>query len=243
MLEHDEYIVILSLWKRSEWLREQVEIFRSQTVPPKEIWLTYGLNEQNIHLIKSDLMLLFDKIIILEDGGSVFSRFEFAKESNEELFLIIDDDMFPTPNYMEQCLDFFRKNKDCIIASSGRVFKGEEYFPNNMYGSVKYSKSTEIDIGTNGWFLSRQSIECLMDNHNRKNYNNCEDIALSYLNRKLRNVKTYVIEQSHLCNSDKYQHTRGVGEEALSHASKHSSFYKQRNEVLNFYKNYGLKNE
>ena len=90
-------------------------------------------------------------------------------------------------------------------------------------------------MGTNGWFLSKESIEQLLVFHNKKDYNNCEDIALSFINLKKRKVKTCVIEQNELINSDKYKHTRGIDEEALSHPSKHQKFYEQRNEVLNYY--------
>lgn len=241
-----EYIVILSLWKRAEWLEEQIDLFINQTVPPKEVWVCHGLNSENSHFLE-DLENKVDKILTIEDGGSVFSRFEMARDSKENLFFIIDDDMFPTENYCEKCLHFYerfsKKEKDCIIGSSGRIFKTDKYFPNTMLGSVNYSNFSKVDIGTNGWFLSRESIKCMLESHITSGYNNCEDIALSYLNRNKRGVDTYVIKQGPHINSDKYRHARGFGEEALSHQQNHVEFYKQRNEVLKFYKTVGAKNE
>lgn len=231
-----DYIVVLSLWKRGQWLKEQLEIFRNQTLAPKEIWLCYGLNEENKHFLDSELLRDFDKVKILEDGGSIFSRFEMAAESKEDLFFIIDDDMFPTSNYLENVMTFYAENQDCIIASSGRIFAtNSSYFPNKTLGSFNYSKTNQVHIGTNGWFLSGNSIKEMLTIHDRRNYNNGEDIALSFVNLRKRKVKTYVIEQNETMNSDKYKHERGIGEEALSHDSKHQEFYQQRNEILKFY--------
>jgi len=231
----EDYIVILSLWKRGQWLEEQLEIFKNQTLPPKEIWLCHGLNEENKHFLNSEIFEKFDKVITIEDGGSVFSRFEMAAVSKEKLFLVIDDDMFPTKNYMEKCLEFYSENQDCIIASSGRIFATRtSYFPNQTLGSVNYTSARQVHIGTNGWFLSRDSVNEMLTVHNKK-YNNGEDVALSFINLKNRKVKTFVIEQNNKTNSDKYKHSRGVGEEALSHGSKHEEFYRQRNEILSYY--------
>ena len=231
-----EYIVVLSLWKRGHWLEEQLNIFRNQSCPPKEIWLCYGINNENRNFQGSELLNKFDKIKTMEDGGSVFSRFEMASESDDDLFLIIDDDMFPTQNYMENVMQFYIDNEDCIIASSGRIFKNAGlYFPNTTLGSINYSNHNQVHIGTNGWFISKQSIKEMLLVHDRRNYNNGEDIAISFVNLKKRKVKTYVIGQDENMNSDKYKHQRGAGDEALSHSSKHHDFYKQRNEILSFY--------
>lgn len=228
--KHRPYIAILSLWKRGQWLEEQLDCLENQSTKPEEIWLCHGLNEDNKHFLSSDLMKRFDKVKILEDGGSIFSRFEMAKEY-DGYYLVIDDDMFPSREYISNCFKFLNHYDEAIICSSGRKFEGTTYFPNKMFGSIKFSNSIEVDIGTNGWFLSYESIKQMNDNHD-KSYNNGEDIAISYLNRQNREVKSFVIKQNNFINSDIYRHKRGVGEEALSHSSNHKEFYKQRNEIL-----------
>ena len=148
-------------------------------------------------------------------------------KSDEKLFLIIDDDMFPTENYLENVIDFYRKTGECIVASSGRVFHNmEAYVPFMAYGSFgDCSQTRSVHIGCNGWFLSKESIDMLLKHRLSNDYNNGEDIALSFINRKFRKVETYVIEQTPIMNSDKYGHARGFGEEALSHTSKHEKVF------------------
>lgn len=232
----NDYIVVLSAWKRTKWLLEQLLLFKKQTIPPKEIWLCFGKNEQNNHVLNEEYLKYFDKIKILEDGGNVFSRFEMCYNEDDCYYFIIDDDMFPTKSYCESCLQFIKSNGETILASSGRIFSTNKYFPNTMLGSTRYSNSSEVDIGTNGWFLSREAIRCLIDNKINNGYNNGEDIALSFLNKSIRGISTFVIKQTHYINSDKYKHTRGTGEEALSHHSNNQQFYKERNEMLNKYR-------
>lgn len=230
-----QYIAILSLWKRGEWLEEQVRCLEEQTIPPKEIWLCYGVNEENKNSVSTILLDRFDKVNILEDGGSIYSRFEMCEDLGDIYYFIIDDDMFPNKNYISNCFKFLKHKDDAIICSSGRIFNSDNYFPNTAVGSVQYSNSTMVDIGTNGWFLSYKSISQMNKNHDKK-YNNGEDIALSYLNRQNRGVESYVIKQNQFVNSDLYRHKRGLGKESLSHSSNHKEFYKQRNEILMNYK-------
>jgi len=232
-----EYVVILSLWKRGQWLAEQLEIFKNQTYPPKEIWLCHGMNKTNEGFVGSHLSKQFDRIAWPKDGGTVFSRFEMAHESDEKLFLIIDDDMFPTEDYLENAIDFYRETGECIVASSGRVFYNEEgYCPFLAYGSFgDGSQTRSVHIGCNGWLLSKESIDVLLQHRLDNDYNNGEDIALSFINRRIRGVETYVIEQTPIMNSDRYGHARGFGEEALSHTSKHEEFFKQRDEIVTHY--------
>ena len=73
-------MVILSLWKRGQWLKEQLDILKNQTYPPKEIWLCHGINKTNDGFMGSHLSKQFDRIAHPEDGGTVFSRFEMAHE-------------------------------------------------------------------------------------------------------------------------------------------------------------------
>lgn len=231
-----DYIVVLSGWKRTDWLLEQLFIFKTQTVKPKEIWLCFGKNDTNSSVLQQEYIKYFDKVKVLEDGGSVFSRFEMCYDGPDCYYFVIDDDMFPTSNYCESCLKYIEANGESILASSGRIFHGDKYFPNTMVGSTRYSGSCEVHIGTNGWFLSRESIRCLMDNRIQNGYNNGEDIALSFLNRSLREIKTCVTKQTHYVNSDRYKHQRGFGEEALSHQVNHKEFYRERNEMLKQYR-------
>ena len=232
--KHKPYIAILSLWKRGQWLEEQLDCLENQSTKPEEIWLCHGINEDNKHFLSSDMMKRFNKIKVLEDGGSIFSRFEMAKEY-DGYYLVIDDDMFPSREYISNCFKFLNHHDEAIICSSGRNFKTNKYFPNTMHGSVKYGDSCKVDIGTNGWFLTYDSIREMLNNHNRDIKNNGEDIAISYLNRMNRGVESYVIKQSVFANSDVHKHKRGVGEEALSNSQNHKQFYDERNKILNYY--------
>jgi len=232
--KHKPYIAILSLWKRGQWLEEQLNCLENQSTKPDEIWLCHGINEDNKHLLSSDLMKRFNLVKVIEDGGSIFSRFEMAKK-NDGYYFIVDDDMFPSKEYISNCFKFLNHHEEAIICSSGRNFKTNKYFPNTMHGSVKYGDSCKVDIGTNGWFLTYDSIREILDNHNREIKNNGEDIAISYLNRMNRGIESYVIKQSNFANSDIHKHKRGLGEEALSNSQNHKQFYEERNKILNYY--------
>ena len=227
-----EYIAVLSLWKRGHWLEEQLECLRSQSTPPKEIWLCWGVNSKNKDFEDTDLYKKFDKVYKVDDGGSCCSRYEMCKQEEGQYFLILDDDMFPTDNYMERCVTFIKNHGEHQIGSSGRIFSGDKYFPNRTVGSYNYHHTdTLVHIGTNGHFVSNHAINCFLDNHNFEDKWG-DDIALGLLNWYHRKVPTVVVAQDSSCNSDKYNHERGCDDAALSKVETQPEFYKERNKLL-----------
>lgn len=227
-----EYIAVLSLWKRGQYLEEQLECMRSQSAPPKEIWLCWGVNDDNKDFEDTDLYKEFDKVYKVEDGGSCCSRYEMCKQDEDQYFLVLDDDMFPTDNYMERCISFIEKNGEHQIGCSGRIFLGKEYFPNIAVGSWNY-KDTDVlvHIGTNGHFITNHAVNCLLEHHDFGDIW-ADDIALGLYNWHYRKVATVVVAQDSDCNADKYKHERGCDDAALSKVETQSEFYKERNKLL-----------
>ena len=85
--------VILTLYRRPQNLARQIEALRSQTLPPKEIWIWI-----NDHVDNSDLCFDYldcDRIIDSSYNFKFFGRFAAALLADTKYIAIFDDDTIP----------------------------------------------------------------------------------------------------------------------------------------------------
>lgn len=159
--------VILTIWKRNH-IEEQIDTLLAQTNPPAEIWIYHCCNYLRPRLKLSKQYSRIKYQLNTSDLG-YFGRFTLGLHCKTPFLFIMDDDVIPTSNWIENCKNLCSEHNS-IISSAGRIIPKNNYFPelisNESYfhefyfGDGKNSieknfclKNTFTDFGCNSWFL------------------------------------------------------------------------------------------
>jgi hypothetical protein len=163
--------VILNVWKR-QYLKEQLDTLSKQTGRYVQVFVIQCGNHVNIdkdvkgfpdlHRIHSTADLKY------------FFRFSLASYITTKYTWIIDDDVIPSPQWTEACIEMC-ESTNSIVSSSGRIIPVNDYLPespkydgyipkyfvgdgdNNL--SYNYCEAdTVVDFGCNSWFLKTDWI-------------------------------------------------------------------------------------
>lgn len=186
--------VILTLYRRPQNLARQIEALRSQTLPPKEIWIWI-----NDHVDNSDLCFDYldcDRIIDSSYNFKFFGRFAAALLADTKYIAIFDDDTIPGEKWFENCLGTYcdleaEGFKTPILGTAGVTLNSFRYENHYRCGWPTQNKETKrVDLVGHAWFLNR---ECLSHFWREKPYSwdNGEDIHFSYCAQKYGGVQTF----------------------------------------------------
>ena len=98
--------VVLSAYKRTEVLSQQLDAIKNQTLRPRRIFLYQDAvkpGEQKV-VIDEKILEQFDDYEIAETNGGVWKRFEYAaKKTLSPYVCIFDDDTIPGSRWLENC--------------------------------------------------------------------------------------------------------------------------------------------
>jgi hypothetical protein len=140
----------------------------SQTQSPTKIWI-YHCGDY----VKPNFPLAnVDSISCQHNSADLgyFGRFSLGLLIKTPYLFIVDDDVIPSGNWLEKCLELCNKY-DAIISSAGRIIPVDDYRPENFkypgyllkhfYGdgenpqlsSNQCNADTSVDFGCNSWFL------------------------------------------------------------------------------------------
>lgn len=202
----EDITVILTLYKRPQNLRAQVEAIRNQTVKPKEIWL--WINDHNS--LNDDLGGNFksrcyyqedyhnelknigiDRFFHNNHNWKFYGRFSAALLAQTKYVAIYDDDTIPGKKWHENCLESM-KQKPGIYGTAGVVLHGDSYNPHTRVGWPNpNTEITKVDLVGHAWFLQRDWIPNVWIEP-IPTFDNGEDIQLSYCCQKYANIETFV---------------------------------------------------
>jgi hypothetical protein len=132
--------VILNCYKRPEYLKEQIEAIKSQTIPPEEIIVWYNKPEEQEQY---DLSNLGANIILCDKNYKFHGRFTAALMAKTKYVAIFDDDTIPGKMWFENCLSSMKKKRG-IYGTSGVVLHGDKYLPNHKVGWNGKTPNEEI---------------------------------------------------------------------------------------------------
>lgn len=198
--------VILNLWKRN-YLREQLDALNAQTVLPNSIWIVHY--EDHIPLDEE----ISNEIPIEYFGISVnlkyFGRFSIASFVKTKYVWILDDDVVPSPLWIEKCVDICNK-KNAIVCSNGRIIPQGNYRPEgeiwkdyssehfvgdarSPYGYNRCLQDSRVDYGCSSYFFQTEWL-CHFWSYWPKTFETGEDMHLSATLAKV-NIITIVPEQ------------------------------------------------
>lgn len=179
---------ILTCYRRPNYLKEQIDSIRNQSVKSQEIWLWINDHPDNRNFDFSSLNI--DKIIRCDYNFKFHGRFAAACLVETSHVAIFDDDTIPGKNWFKNCLDSEKTTGPSIFGGVGLIFNGKRYWDHIRSGWPSSNiELTEVDLVGHAWFFPRSAMRYFwIDTFT---LNNCEDLQLSYNCKKYGKMNTY----------------------------------------------------
>ena len=221
--------VILNCYKRSEYLPEQIQAIKNQTVPVKEIMVWSNRPEEGQQYNLDELGV---KAAYANCNFKFHGRFAFGLLAKTEYVAFFDDDTIPGPQWFENCLSIIEK-ENLILGSTGVLYLGDRYSPHKKFGhnAENNDKLEYVDLVGHSWFMKRSTLQYLWY-EDPISWDNGEDIQLSGFAYKYGGIKTAVpphpIENKKIWGSIKQDY--GMDKNASHWVSNHGEL---RNSISN----------
>lgn len=228
------YILILTVYKRN-YLEKQLEAIMNQTVAPKYIIVFQNENHLNIEDLKDKYKFLHIKN---DYNTKYFGRFLFCLNFDVDYFIIMDDDIIPGKNcmnnYLTQCRDL-----DAIIGGNGRKGFHNKCTRFDQPPDVGLRpKELLVDYVGHLWCVKPKHIR-FMTSIKPHTLDTGEDMHLCYSNKILGNVKCYAAKQANHEDCCDISYNKYAGDE---HASFRHTAQELRISVEKYFiDNYNLK--
>lgn len=182
--------VILNAYRRVEYLEQQINSLRKQTVPPSEIWVWYNASPDQLQ----DVSALVDRVVVSNTNWLFWGRFALGNLARTGYVAFFDDDILPEPRWLENCMNTIEQGYDGILGGSGVLLPLEGGYSSKSKAGWNGMQSDEVvcvDLVGHAWFMRKQHLQ-YMWREEPFSWNNGEDIHLSYMALKYGNVQTYV---------------------------------------------------
>jgi hypothetical protein len=182
--------VILNCYKRPQYLHQQIEAIRNQTISPADIWIWYNKPEDGNQY---DLTDTGCKVVTSNHNFKFHGRFAFGLLAQTEYVAFFDDDTIPGKRWFENCINTINSGYDGILGSVGVILKGNNYSNNRKTGwsGTNNVIPVEVDLVGHSWFMKKEYLR-YMWYEEPISWDNGEDIQLSYLTQKYGGINTYV---------------------------------------------------
>jgi len=220
--------VILNCYRRPQYLEEQINLIKRQTVKPAQIWVWVNHHKDNENFDFSKLKV--DRVIKNDFNWKFYGRFSIAMLADTEYVALFDDDTLPGDKWFGNCIETM-KVKEGIMGGAGVQLKGKQYRHHTRFGwSSQNEDIVEVDLVGHAWFFKQSWLKYLWMEKPFM-WDNGEDIQFSYCCQKYGGVKTYCPPHP---TSDLSMHSSlkgyeyGVDDKASSNTRNHDVFYKQR---------------
>ena len=181
---------ILNGYKRPQFLKEQVDAIRNQTIKPKDIMLWQN-NTEGFDKELTDTLITASSNINL----GVWARFAFALNAKTEYICIFDDDTIPGDMWFENCLETMKKHEG-LLGTVGLIYDTpNSYRPNTRFGwtDINNPETIQVDIVGHAWFFKREWLSTYWRELPPINLTTVgEDMHFSYMLQKYLGLNTYV---------------------------------------------------
>lgn len=182
--------VILNCYKRPQYLQEQIEAIKAQTISAEDIWIWSNKPEnQN----QQDLSHLGVKTVVCNHNFKFHGRFALGLLAKTKYVAFFDDDTIPGNKWFENCINTINQGYNGILGATGVVLQGDYYTPNTKVGwnGRKNDQPQEVDLVGHAWFMEKNHLRYLWY-EDPVSWDNGEDMQLSYQSQKYGGIKTYV---------------------------------------------------
>ena len=182
--------VILNCYKRPEYLQEQIEAIKNQTIPVDDIIIWYNKPEGEEQYDITDLGC---KVIICNHNFKFHGRFTAGLLAKTKYVAFFDDDTIPGNKWFENCLSTIKNGHNGILGSAGVRLLKDKYNPHRKIGwnGIQSNKVEEVDLVGHAWFLERKYLSYMWD-FEPVSWENGEDIQLSAFSKIKAGIKTFV---------------------------------------------------
>ncbi len=187
---NSEITVILTAYRRSEYLAEQIQALRAQTIPPKEIWVWSNRSEDDLR----DVSHLVDRVVVSNSNFLFWGRFALANLVRTGFVAFFDDDILPQPRWFENCLNTIESGHDGILGGSGVLLPIDGGYSSKHkagWNGNHFESTVQVDLVGHAWFMRKEYIN-YMWREEPVSWDNGEDIHLSYMALKYGGIKTLV---------------------------------------------------
>lgn len=182
--------VILNCYKRPQYLQEQIEAIKAQTISTEDIWIWSNKPEnQN----QQDLSHLGVKTIMCNHNFKFHGRFALGLLAKTKYVAFFDDDTIPGNKWFENCINTINQGYNGILGTTGVLLEGNYYTPNVKVGwnGGGNNHPQEVDLVGHAWFMEKNHLRYLWY-EDPVSWDNGEDMQLSYQAQKYGGIKTYV---------------------------------------------------
>ena len=184
--------VILNVYKRKEYFKQQVESIKNQTIPV-DIWVDFTpQSKDELSLIDEFPDLKFS--IRWNQNLKYHGRFNYALNADTEYIFVCDDDIIPGKDYLKHCIETMEKYGDCLLTTYGVILnpKSNGYNVLSRIGWHSMNDTPKIvDMAGHSWFFKKKHLKYL-------NYeepitrDNGEDLHFSYMLKKYAGIPIIV---------------------------------------------------
>ncbi len=186
--EVGDITVILNAYRRPYNLQMQIDALRSQSVPPKNIWLWVNAHEDNEDYDFKSLDV--DRIFHNDYNWKFYGRFAAALLVDTKYIAIYDDDTIPGKRWHENCLDTMTTHEG-ILGSAGILLNSDRYMNHERCGwPTQNSEVTEVDLVGHAWFFKREWLRYLWQER-PTTWDNGEDIQFAFMAKIHGGIPTY----------------------------------------------------
>jgi hypothetical protein len=189
----NDITVVLTVYRRPEYLGKQVQALLAQSIKPKEIWVLVHEHESN-----KDYSFKFPGVTSVIKSSRNFKyhgRFALGLLAQTQYVALFDDDTIPGEDWFKNCLDHAvsPEGEMRVLGGVGLRLWANSYNPHDRYGWPSANEElTQVDLVGHAWFFDKNLLKLFW--LNVPSLENCEDLQLS-VNAQLYSggkVKTYV---------------------------------------------------
>ena len=180
--------VILNAYRRPYNLAMQIEAIRSQTHPPKQIWLWVNAHEDNAGYDFESLGV--DRIFKNDYNWKFYGRFAAALLADTEYVVVYDDDTIPGKKWHHNCLETMDAQEG-LLGTHGLTHRSLNSWDLERTGwPSKNDEIVKVDYIGHCWFFRREWLQYLW-REIPPTWDNGEDIQFSYCLQKYAGINTY----------------------------------------------------
>lgn len=178
--------VILNMWRRPQHLVRQLNLVRSQSMPPDRVWLWVNGDPANDKFDASSFG--FDRVIRCGPNIGIYGRFALALLAETDYIAILDDDIMPGQHWFVNALRASDKN-NATCGCVGRLVD------DTGFGWGGCPCDTLVDWVQQSWFFRSEWAKLLW---REKPYSlkNGEDMHFGIMAKKHAGIDSMVPKQA-----------------------------------------------
>ena len=226
---------ILQIFKRPNYLKEQLEAVLNQSVKSDKIIVVH--NEGDIKIEYPDNV----QLIYANPNMKFHLRFAIGLLTDTEYVSFLDDDTIPQSRWYENCIETIRRH-DCLCVTNGRI-----YVPPDKWAAPGWGNPIDnemlVDFGGHAWFLRQENLKYMWYDKVYE-FKNGEDIMLSANLQVYGNIPTYVPPHppSDLTMWGSHpEKAKKFGSDAVAHWLTQPTHFKERFDLVEKYAEKGWK--